>query len=745
MIKLLTLKNSSDLSSDALYKICLTAEEYGLSDDNIETYESAEELLDAALIFAEKGYHIIISVENDCYNSLKRDVIGKLLLEEYESDEIKDLITVNAGDDISEIDLTGHCIIPRGSLYHFTADGLFCGFSVDALHGKLSFIPLDFMRLDAVLLSLKDEVLETMRAIENGERPPIRMPQTDIEPCVSELVTNLDNANMTLALATGEAAMWVYNLYESIDKLSEKIKFVEVVDEVPEDSADETAETESVKVIRHAREAMLNTQSTMGGAISEIYSTENAEGKTVYFAYAALVDRSSAKAKKINTSNPGDLQSILPHALTILAEMVNGKAEAAIKKAALKEEKEDAEESDDDLTQTDKNDKQLSKNMLIVACVALIVAVVLPIVLAVKIITPKETTTIPYQNPSIPVNGSLATDYYGTTTTLPYQSTSSFIPSTSQNISNNVSTTQPIASDVQGTTTQSVVTPSTKGTFTFYVFGYGHGVGMSQVGANYLAGLGWQWAEILTHYYYSPDASIVYGEIYPEKITYEGAQYDTREYLARATQAEIGSSYNIEAIKAQVVAIYTYARYYNSTSIASGNPIFTSNLTSSAHAFLGGDETPASTVYAAVDEIMSIGPYISYNGTTALTPFHSMSAGKTTSYYNTWGKEQGASLAYLAGARTSIGDYYDPEYKSTVTLSSEDIKTLAAAYGITLSGDPANWISIITHDAAVREDIGYVSSINVGGTVMTGNEFRIKLLGGRIRSHCFTFTYTPTA
>ena len=267
---------------------------------------------------------------------------------------------------------------------------------------------------------------------------------------------------------------------------------------------------------------------------------------------------------------------------------------------------------------------------------------------------------------------------------------------------------------------------------------------MSQVGADYLAGLGWSWADILAHYYYDPNTYIVTGETYPQKITYEGTQYETREYLARALEAEMPSSSNMEALKAQVVAIYTFARYYNNDAIANGNPIFTGNLTKSSHAFLEASQTPASTIYAAVDEIISIGAYISYNGTTALTPFHAMSAGVTTSYYNCWGKDNGTSVPYLSGARTSIGDYYDEDFKSTVTITSTELQSLAAAQGITLSGDPAAWLSIISHDAAVREDIGYVSSIKVGTQVMTGNDFRIKLLGGKIRSHCFAMTYTPS-
>ncbi len=39
------------------------------------------------------------------------------------------------------------------------------------------------------------------------------------------------------------------------------------------------------------------------------------------------------------------------------------------------------------------------------------------------------------------------------------------------------------------------------GTFTFTTHGYGHGVGMSQCGADYLARQGYSWQEILQYYY----------------------------------------------------------------------------------------------------------------------------------------------------------------------------------------------------------------------------------------------------
>jgi len=43
------------------------------------------------------------------------------------------------------------------------------------------------------------------------------------------------------------------------------------------------------------------------------------------------------------------------------------------------------------------------------------------------------------------------------------------------------------------------------GEFTFSVIGYGHGVGMSQYGANAMAKAGASWQEIVTHYYTGVD------------------------------------------------------------------------------------------------------------------------------------------------------------------------------------------------------------------------------------------------
>lgn len=737
MIRLFTLDDISAFSSDTVYKIGLAAEPFGLRDENVTSFPSRDELCNEALVATQNGDYVIVACECKEYNSFKRELISRLLLEEYESDEIKDLIALHAGEDIADIDLTGHSLVPRGSIYHFTADGLYCGFTAEVLHGRLTCLPLDFLRIDEALTSLVEDVLEPLDALSRGERPPIRMPEADILTHVEQMVESLSSSELRLALATGEATMWVYNLYDKVPALTDRISFVEVVDEDGEALQEATAETESVRIIRHAREAMSNSGADMGGAVSEIYSTENENGKTLYFAYAAIVDKGTAKAKKITTTNPEDLTAILPHALSVLTSLIKAKAEKSLEAlSAAKRLYEDDVDTEPSMPTPPAKDKPLSKNMMIGAICALALAVIIPVILVVSLVSKPEptTTTLP------PISS--------TTTTAPTQTTTGnniFSPTDNQ-VTVNPAVTEPVAPDVSVSDT-SAPSSSTSGDFTFYVFGYGHGVGMSQTGANYLAGLGWSWADILAHYYYDAEGKtyIVTGEKYPDKITYEGKQYSTREYLARALEAEMPSSSNLEALKAQVVALYTFARYYNAEAVADRSPVFTAKLTKSSHAFLASSKTPSPNTYAAVDAIIAIGPYIENNGVTALTPYHAMSAGKTTSYYNCWGKDSGTSVSYLSGARTSIGDYYDENFKSTVTISSSELRALASEQGIELSGDPATWLSIISHDAAVREDIGYVSSIKVGSKVMTGNDFRIKLLGGRIRSHCFAITYTPTA
>lgn len=679
MIKLLTLKAISPYAEDTVYKICLTLDSYGLIEDR--EYENYEELTKGAIDSLEKGEEIIVAAETASYNQLKDTLLSQLMIER------------------------------NDGAVHSTADGLYEGFTCRTLSGTLTFMPLDFTRIDDVLNSF-------INYSETGVTEPEKKKAEgtsdfDFSKNVDRMVKSLAANEQRVALVTGEATMWIYNLYSEIPSLTKVASFVEIMDEETSDDTDISSQSESVKLVGKARDAMLNAGCNFGAAISEIYSIKDEEDNTVYFTYVAVVDKGVAKAKKLSTSNPDDLDLLLPNAVTLLCDTVGQRAEILF---ASEEEKEDEEEPE-----SVPEKKKIPKNILILGAVILAIAIIIPLAVLINLMgddTP--TTTMPPlgTQPSISQTAPTASN-----TTDPFAASSTTMPTQSGGV------TQSTAVDVSAPETTAPAIPSTRGLFTFYVFGYGHGVGMSQVGANYLAQQGWTAAEILSHYYYEPNAKIVTGEKYPDKITYNGSRYDTREYLASALESEMGSSFSYEALKAQAIALYTFAKYNNY------------NLSQDAHAY---GKTPSELCYRVVDDVMNNGYYIAYGNDVAVTPFHAMSAGVTTSYYNVWGKGIGTTVPYLAGGRKSYGDYLDNNYKSVYTISSDDMKKIAKdKLNVELSGDPANWLTIITHDKAVREDIGYVSSISVGGSIITGYEFRIKVLEGKIRSHCFTIVYTP--
>lgn len=291
-------------------------------------------------------------------------------------------------------------------------------------------------------------------------------------------------------------------------------------------------------------------------------------------------------------------------------------------------------------------------------------------------------------------------------------------------------TTKPTQKPTETTTRHS---SSKTGTFVFTVYGYGHGVGMSQNGASEYARRGWTYKQILLHYYNNPGISLVKDSKLPSKVTYNGKSYSLAEYLGKTAYAEVGPSAPLESIKSQMVAIYTYAKRQNF------------KMTTSNHAFRESYAGTSSSIENAIRA--TLGEYLAYYGSPAFTPYFSTAAGKTASSANVWGGSQN-SYPYLAGGRTSP----EGNVKRTLTISSEELRKKVEAYNakvdsskrITLQSNPAQWIKILAHDSARGSSCGYISSMRIGNQTMRGNAFRLNIMGAAtLRSHCFTFTYTP--
>ena len=268
--------------------------------------------------------------------------------------------------------------------------------------------------------------------------------------------------------------------------------------------------------------------------------------------------------------------------------------------------------------------------------------------------------------------------------------------------------------------------PSGKpGTFTITCYGFGHGVGMSQTGAIAYAEQGWTYDQILLHYYHSSKTKIVQDTNMPSTVTFGSSTYSLKQYIACATYAETGDYVSYESIKSLMVAIYTFAKYYNF------------KVPAGTHEFNSSYKWEGKAIGRAMNEVL--GKYVSFEGKPALTVYCSSVGHKTTSSENAWG--YGPSPAYLEGGRESPEP--ESESKRVYTYTAAEMKSIIAKNtGITLTGDPSTWFTDIVHDKSVNDSTGYIASMKVGGRTYKGDTIRTKVFGSsRVRSHCLNIKY----
>lgn len=196
------------------------------------------------------------------------------------------------------------------------------------------------------------------------------------------------------------------------------------------------------------------------------------------------------------------------------------------------------------------------------------------------------------------------------------------------------------------------------------------------------------------------------------------------EILAGVVEAEMGASFQMEALKAQAVAAYSYICYNNASGIVPSLPY----------------KTPSSKVKSAVQAVL--GEAVYYNGNFANTTYYASSAGVTNDSRNVWG----GSLPYLVSV-SSPGDTKVKAYGATKTFSVDTVASRIRSY-LKVDpydyGDPEDWFSDITYYCGK-----YIDTIRVCGKKINGRDVRESLLKSQINSAAFeidcdgrNFTFT---
>ena len=205
------------------------------------------------------------------------------------------------------------------------------------------------------------------------------------------------------------------------------------------------------------------------------------------------------------------------------------------------------------------------------------------------------------------------------------------------------------------------------------------------------------------------------------------------EYLVGVVAAEMPAASHEEALKAQAVASYTYARYR--LEIAGKDSLSDSGASDQGYISDTERREKWGGSYSAYEEKIEkavkavSGQIITFEGQPIFAAYHAVSGGRTESASVYWGRD----YSYLRSV-DSAGDKLSPGYSETITLTVGEMKAALKQFGdVKLKDDPAKWFGKPERSAA-----GTVTEIEVGGEDLTGRQVR-EALG--LRSANFEITY----
>ena len=191
------------------------------------------------------------------------------------------------------------------------------------------------------------------------------------------------------------------------------------------------------------------------------------------------------------------------------------------------------------------------------------------------------------------------------------------------------------------------------------------------------------------------------------------------EYLIGVSAAEISPTYQIEAIKAQIIAAHTYAlNRYGKTGPFPTNPnIFQAYISKEQRQkkYKDNFEKYENILKNAVSSVAN--KIITYNNLPIKAVFHHMSAGKTENSNNVWGSD----IPYLVEADSSLETNLK-NFNKTITININELYTkIKKDYPNTnISNTKQNQVKILS-----KSESGYVQSIKI---------FNIELSGTKLRS-----------
>lgn len=673
-VRLLALNAEKNISFARFQaRIVGSIKNYANGNETFEHYEKMRDLFDGFGDALQNNDLIVIAVDEKRYFKLKKAVSQAFDVDLVQMPSVLNMLENN--EELTDEQRRDFSTFPEPATVFLSKDGMYSGFGIDNGEKFIVILPIDNDRINLILRNGVSPYLAQGLGAGDGEilSETQHFDNEKVEIAISRLL----ESDSVVAINSTANSEVLKSLGDGIEHFSDVVIFTPYVEDKGEVNVTEYA-------AQLARVSLDLSAANLGASISDVYEAEGSK-----YICISVASGESATVRKLYLEDGETEEAFIESAAAELFELIGERA-VGIRSVGI-------EVSDAPAEEEKPIEKKSSKKTATVLAIIMGVVILLCAVLAIVFKMQGE-------------NGSLANTFrriFGyettvseTTTAVPTATEPTTVaPETDENkrkisefiISDIIELEKKRQEEAENPTeAPSETEPST-----------------NEEGETIPAA-----------------TEVAEDKGAPEFITVNGEKLPAKDAIAGLVSAEMGDGYDIEAVKAQAVVIYTYLKYRDNGFVIDG---------------VQTDKNVGDEVKNAIDEVF--GRYLSYNGEVALTPYFEIAAGGTSDSSLVFS----GSYPYLKAISRLDGN---PEaqvdgYEYTVQLKKGELQgiLLDAGYEINVNDDPTKWIVIRERNNAVSSSVGYVKSVRVGGQDLTGYEFITKLSELGLQSSCFKLSY----
>lgn len=630
-----------------------------------EEYDNLRDLFGALQDALENDELIITAVDNKNYNKLKNALIQALETETVYNSSILNML--ESDEEMDDATRKAFSTFPEPATVFLSKDGLYSGFGIENGTQYLLMLPIDNERINIILRNGVVPFLSKSVEVPVEDEFLSEKKFFDNEK-VAIAVSRIIESGSVVAVNGTQNAEVIKSCGDNIPNFDEVFVFTPHV----EDKGDVNATEYAAQL---AKVSLDLSAANIGASISDIYTSNDAR-----FICIAVANDESAVVRKLYMSEDETESAFIEAAAVELIELIGEKA-AGVQSVGI-----EITEDNNRITEEDK--KPVNKKSIIIISAVLGTIVLLCAILGIVYKVQGE-------------NGALANAF--------------------NKIFNITTTTTSTTTTTESTTELTTEAPAAELKISDFMIA-------DLIKIEMLKNTEEETTESTTGADESttePVTEVDKGA--PTVMKINGVEIEAKEALGRLVMTEMGEGYNIEAVKAQAVVIYTYLKYRDTNFEIDGVKI---------------SDTVNEEVKSAVDAVF--GEYLTFDGEVALTPYFEIAAKKTTDAKNIFSKE----YPYLKPVSINGDpDVSSEAFKVERTYSMGEFKGLLLNFDstLTLSDEPIMWVDVKAHDASISSSIGYVTKVTVGNKEISGLDFRTKVFtSSTLLSHCFTVDYNET-